>query len=593
MAFLLLSFIAGILTVLAPCVLPILPVILGGSAADSTNKRRPLVIIGSLAVSVFAFTLLLKVSTALIAIPQSVWSYISAVILLAFGLTLVFPEGWAKLLLKIPGHGKPDAWLSKGYSHKGALLGDILIGAALGPIFTTCSPTFFVILATVLPQSIPAGLANLAAYVIGLALILLFIARLGQKLISRLEWAANPYGWFKKTLGLIFIILAIMIATGIEKKIETVILEKGFLDVTKIEQYIQQIFDGWKSSSDVLISKLSVSEVSPGTPARFVEIEDPDGFVNSEPFKISDLVGKKVILLDFMTYSCINCQRTFPYLNDWYDKYRDQGLEIVAIHTPEFAFEKDIDNVKKAAEDFGLQFPLVLDNEYATWNAYNNRYWPHKYLIDIEGNIVYDHIGEGAYDETEERIIDLLKERNHYIGEDNTVSIESIGELSVEKMPIEVNQSSSPETYFGALRNKAFGNGRSGLVGSGSFVTPTELVPNKFYLEGWWNIDKEYAESTISVNGSYDTHSKISFIFNAAKVYIVAESADGSPIRGDILIDGKPISEQFSGSDVVDGSVMFSESRLYNLFSQPTAEQHRIEIIFQKSGGRIFAFTFG
>jgi len=141
------------------------------------------------------------------------------------------------------------------------------------------------------------------------------------------------------------------------------------------------------------------------------EISSPDAFINSDPFEISDLIGKKVILVDFWTYSCINCQRTLPYLNAWYDKYKDKGLEIVGIHTPEFDFEKEYTNVVEAVKKFDIKYPVVMDNDFSTWHSYNNRYWPRKYLIDIDGYIIYDHIGEGGYDETEQKIQEALKER--------------------------------------------------------------------------------------------------------------------------------------------------------------------------------------
>lgn len=150
----------------------------------------------------------------------------------------------------------------------------------------------------------------------------------------------------------------------------------------------------------------------------FVEIVNPSGFINTndQPVKITDYVGKQVILVNVMTYSCINCQRTFPHVNSWYEKYKDDGLVVIGIHTPEFAYEKDKDNVETAFAKFGIKYPTVLDNDYATWRALGNKYWPRKYLIDIHGNIVYDHIGEGAYKETEEKIQELLKERAAVLG---------------------------------------------------------------------------------------------------------------------------------------------------------------------------------
>ena len=160
----------------------------------------------------------------------------------------------------------------------------------------------------------------------------------------------------------------------------------------------------------------TLETVEQPTQERYVEMKNPSGFLNAEPFAFADLVGEKVILVNFLTYSCINCQRTFPYLNEWYTKYGEEGLAVIGIHTPEFAFEKDIENVRMALATYGIEFPVVLDNDYATWRAYGNNYWPRKYLIDIEGNIVYDHIGEGAYEETEEKIREALREREKKIG---------------------------------------------------------------------------------------------------------------------------------------------------------------------------------
>jgi cytochrome c biogenesis protein CcdA/thiol-disulfide isomerase/thioredoxin len=581
MTLFIISLIAGILTVLAPCILPLLPVILGGAVAESGNRRRPFIIIGSLSVSVFIFTLLLKGSTALINISPSIWSYFSALIFLAFGLTLIFPESWARLVLKIPGHNKPDRWIMRGYNDGGSFWTDVIVGAALGPVFTTCSPTFFVILATVLPQSFGMGIVDLAAYIIGLALSLLLISFIGQKLVNKLEWASDPKGWFKKTLGILFIILAVAIAFGWDKKVEADILQSGFFDVTHVEQSIHEYLDGTR---DTDAEGISPTPASQWITKMYTEISHPSGFVNSAPFKLADFIGKKVILVDFIDYSCINCERTFPYLNDWYAKYKDQGLEVVAIHTPEFSFEKDINNVTAAANRFNLKFPIVLDNDYATWNAYGNQYWPHKYLIDIHGHVIYDHIGEGAYDETENMIVHALNERMKYLGEQGNVTA---GTSTVKSYTVDAQ---SPETYFGAMRNSSFGNGVPGFIHGGTYSVPDNLSPNQFYLGGSWNIQQEYIEST-------GKNSQISFIFDASKAYIVASPdssvATNGQIVAHVLIDGKEITPSESGSDVYDGKVIIDQSRLYNLFSSDVAGQHRIDIIFENSGARAFTFTFG
>lgn len=503
MAFLIVSFIAGALTVLAPCILPLLPVVIGASASGR-SKLTPFIVVGSLSFSILVFTYLLKASTAFITIPPFVWTYLSGGILLFFGLTLLVPELWEK----IPGIAKLSAVSNKavgtGYQKK-SVWGDALIGAALGPVFSTCSPTYFVILASVLPASFFLGTLYLLAYIAGLALVLLLIAFLGQSFADRLSGFADSKGWLKRSIGVLFIVLGLLIATGIEKKIETAILESGYFDVTKLEQQLLQLVP-----DDSQTHETNPMNKEAGTP--FVEIVGPTGFVNTEPITLGELVGEKVILLDFMTYSCINCQRTFPYLKEWYEKYKDEGLIIVGIHTPEFAFEKDIKNVEKAMEEFGLSFPVVLDNDYATWRAYGNRYWPRKYLIDIHGNIVYDHIGEGAYDTTENKIRELLAERAMVLGE----AVGPDTQLPVGKTNGTPKGVGSPETYFGSLRNTLLGNGTAGRAGVQTFTLPTLRIPNTLYLSGTWNITEEYAESTEGAG--------IVFQYRAKEVYMVARA---------------------------------------------------------------------
>ena len=225
------------------------------------------------------------------------------------------------------------------------------------------------------------------------------------------------------------------------------------------------------------------------------EITTPDGFINTEekPIAIKDLIGKKVILIDFWTYSCINCQRTTPYLNAWYEKYKDKGFVIIGVHTPEFEFEKDYSNVLTATKKFGIQFPVVLDNDFSTWVAYKNQYWPRKYLIDIDGYVVYDHIGEGAYEETEQKIQEALQERMSVLGEVGAIDREIAKEI-----PVEASQT-SPETYFGSGRNQFFANGKPGVGGhQNNLQFPSRLNINSLYLSGNWNIEKEFAQNTAS-----------------------------------------------------------------------------------------------
>ena len=315
------------------------------------------------------------------------------------------------------------------------------------------------------------------------------------------------------------------------------------------------------------------------------EITTPDGFINTDekPITVNDLVGKKVVLIDFWTYSCINCQRTTPYLNAWYEKYKDKGFVIIGVHTPEFEFEKDYNNVKVAVEKFGIKFPVVLDNDFSTWTAYKNQYWPRKYLIDIDGYIVYDHIGEGGYEETEQKIQDALSERMVVLGKSGAIDQSVTKEIPVQ------GGARSPETYFGASRNQFFGNGKSGVVGDQKgLAVPSQLNLNTLYLSGDWNIAPEFAQSN-SLNAG------ITYKYIGGNVFFISE-ADSETIV-EVLRDGKPLGTE-AGADIIKTAygktvVKVKEARLYKIIQGNQSETHTLEFIIQKSGLKAFTFTFG
>lgn len=303
---------------------------------------------------------------------------------------------------------------------------------------------------------------------------------------------------------------------------------------------------------------------------------------------MQSLVGKKIVIVDFWTYSCINCQRTLPYINAWYSKYRDQGLEIIGVETPEFDFEKDKTNVQAAIEKFGIKYPVVQDNNYGTWNSYGNRYWPHKYIIDIDGYVAYDHIGEGGYDETEKEIQYLLQERAARLG--LSATIESGTVHPAAEVP---TGGTSPETYFGSSRNIYLGNGEKGKTGIQNFNNASNeaenLVPNILYLGGAWDVQPEYAKST--------GWGSIVYSYAAQRVYFVAHAQ--TPITVEILRDNKPLTKDQAGEDVVIGPdgksrVIISTARLYKLIKeQPTDTQHFLQIVTPDAGLEAFTFTFG
>lgn len=570
MFLLFISFLAGILTILAPCTLPLLPVIVGSAVNGNgneqsegrTNFKKASVIALSLGGSVVIFTILLKISTLFINIPQSAWSLVSGIIILIFGFVSLFPEVWERIPLVALLNRRGNKLMSQGFKKKG-ITGDIIIGASLGPVFSTCSPTYFIILATVLPQSLFFGTMCLLAYAIGLSGVLLLVAYLGQKIVSRLGGVSDTRGWFKKGLGILFILIGIAVIAGWDKKLEVSLLESDFFDITKVEQSLLRFND-----------RTSENSSTSGTLAP--ELVQPSGFINTEgkPITIAQFKNEKVVLLDIWTYSCINCQRTIPYLKAWDKKYRDLGLEIIGLHTPEFAFEKVQANVEKAVKGFGIEYPVVLDNDYATWNAYGNNYWPRKYLIGSEGNIVYDHIGEGNYAETERAIQKALIELHKADSDSESVIIPDDIVNPSDATPMEQGKVKSPEIYFGALRNDFLGNGMNGTVGEQTFILPQNIDTNTLYLEGRWNINEEEARSV--------GPSKIVFKYSAKNVYLVASSEFLAGTEVTIIKDGR-----------VEKTIIIKDDTLYTLIEGMGYGQHTLEIIVPGAGLNTFAFTFG
>ena len=508
---------------------------------------------------------------------------------------MVFPSLWEKFSFANTLSLKSNKVLTKGYQ-KNSIFGDIIIGASLGPIFSACSPTYFVILATVLPVSPLLGIVYLFAYVLGLSLALIVIALLGEHIMAKVGKVSDPRGWFKKIFGIIFILVAIAIISGYDKKLQISLLDAGFLDVTKIEQKLLEKND--KKNASININDTSNAKENAEIPDKIKsnkesflsikeknkkyvlapEISTPDDFINTSrlnsgqasPITISEFKGKKVVLLDIWTYSCINCQRTIPYLNKWYKEYEDEGLVIIGLHTPEFSFEKIQKNVEKAVKDFGIKYPVVLDNDFSTWQAYKNQYWPRKYLIDIDGYIVYDHAGEGQYEETEIAIQKTLRERADRL--DMNVELSSNISSPENVVSVESGKVRSPEIYFGSARNEYFANGVKGQTGEQNLLIPSSISPNKLYLNGTWNITSEYAESKNA--GS------IIFNYEAKNVYMAAGSPEGVEI-------------EIYKDDVFVKKITIKDETLYTLIQDTDYGKHVLRIVIPKAGLQAFTFTFG
>ncbi len=311
-------------------------------------------------------------------------------------------------------------------------------------------------------------------------------------------------------------------------------------------------------------------------------------YLNTTPEELEKEIDGKVVLYDIWTYSCINCIRTLPYITAWNEKYAEQGLLVLGVHAPEFEFEKDLENVKMATEKHGIVYPVVLDNDMETWKAFENRYWPRKYIADHEGYIRYDHIGEGGYRETEKVIQQLLKERSEALGIQMASASDGTGSSSlVDIDEFQHSMFKTPELYFGykfAQNRNQLGSHEGFQPGNTvSYSEPESIDLHKFYPVGQW---RNYDDSMELIS---DTGT-IKLLYSAKEVNIVTENA----AELEILLDGQPLSSEHAGADVVDGNMIHvAEPRLYNIINNDASSTHLMEIKVSGAGFQIFTFTFG
>ena len=309
--------------------------------------------------------------------------------------------------------------------------------------------------------------------------------------------------------------------------------------------------------------------------------------INSRPFALKDFIGKKVILLDFWTYSCINCQRTLPYLEAWDERYRNDGLLIIGIHSPEFNFEKEYASVADAVKKAGLRYPVVLDNEHANLELYNTIYWPTEFLIDIDGFIVEKHIGDGDYEETEHKIQELLEERRRVLSGERMLPDRTVSR-PLAAVTVDFSEIGTPEIYLGSQKTRGHFGNAEGLVYAKTidYRLPKNISPHMVYVDGSWYNDAD-ALTLKSKNG------KIVLIYKAKVVNMVMGASQGS-IRLRIKLDGKLLTEKNRGRDIsAENIVSVSSFELYNIISDSRYGQHRLEIEVQDAGLEVYAFTFG
>lgn len=554
------AVLAGILTIAAPCILPMLPILLGANIGYY-NKSRPLFIVIGFIASFTAAALLLSAIISRFNLSANLLRDIAIIGLGIFGLLMVWPKPFELLTIKMSGTINQAGQLGKGSGN----VGGFILGLVLGIIWTPCAgPILGSILTLVATSGSTAkSVLLIISYALGAGIPMLIIAFGSQWVTTKVKSVAQYSVRLQQIFGVLILLFAAAMYFQYDIKIETA-LTQAFPQSTLEMQLVQNgnPIMGLKDSHNDNNNSTSTQPAAPlnveplqnyGKAPEFTGI---DHWLNSDPLTIAGLKGK-VVLVDFWTYSCINCIRTLPFVTKWYDTYKDQGLVVVGIHTPEFEFEKDTGNVADAIKRFNINYPVAQDNEYATWNAFNNEYWPAEYLIDQKGNIVYEHFGEGQYDHTENAIRELLN-MNTAVAPENGQDLSGI---------------QSPEMYFETTRLQYLTPDQHPSTNPQTYSLTQNLGLNNFALNGSWQFTADHATLTKGP-GTIRLH------YHSANVYMVA-SAD-KPITITVVLDGQTANQ-----------ITIQSSQLYQLIKSDTSGDHTIDIQIPDAGFNAFTFTFG
>jgi cytochrome c biogenesis protein CcdA/thiol-disulfide isomerase/thioredoxin len=507
---------------------------------------------------------------------------IAVVVLAAFGLTLIFPSLADRAMRPLVNFG---ARLSSSVgAQDAAILPSFLLGVATGFLWAPCAgPILGLILtgAALNGVNITTSLL-LFAYAAGAATSLALALAVGGRVFAAMKRSLGAGEWIRRGLGVAVLISVVAIALG---------LDTGFLtrvslsSTASLEQgLVDRLYPTLKSANASAQSSNAASgglaKEMPGTSDLLSGAVE---WLNSPPLTIEGLKGK-VVVIDFWTYSCINCLRSIPYVKAWAEKYKDHGLVVIGVHTPEFAFERNINNVRAAVSDLKIEYPVAIDNEYKIWRSFDNRYWPAHYFIDAKGRTRFHHFGEGEYDQSEQMIQQLLKEAGNGDVPQSLVTVNASG---VEAAPSVVDDR-SPETYIGYNRARNFAS-PGGIIENERHVYASEsLQPNQWSLSGDWTVSGENAV----LNGMAGS---IVYRFHARDLHLVlGPDTDGKPIRFRVTIDGNAPGADHGTDTDVDGQGVVDSQRLYQLVRQNDVINDRtFAIEFLDAGVHAYAFTFG
>ena len=591
----LLAYVGGVLTIVSPCILPVLPFVFARAGQPFLRSTLPMLL--GMAATFAAVASLAAVGGAWALHANQYGRVIALVILAFFGLILLFPSLADHVTRPLVSLG---ARLSESAGHDGAdtrpsILASLLLGVATGLLWAPCAgPILGLILTGAALHGANTGTTFLLlAYALGAATSLALALLVGGRLYQLMKRSLGVGQWVRRVVGVAVLAAVAAIGLGVDTGFltqaslaSTDTLEQGLVNTITPSPASSNAGTGNNHASDTDAQAMQAG----ASAAQDLPDEGPmpalDGatqWLNSPPLTAQALKGK-VVLIDFWTYSCINCLRAIPYVEAWAKKYGKDGLVVIGVHAPEFAFERNVDNVKKAIASLGITYPVAIDNNYAIWRAFHNEYWPAHYFIDATGEIRHHHFGEGDYAGSERVIQQLLAQAGKTQIPTGIVSVDGAG----AEAAADVSDMQSPETYLGWMRATNFAD-PAGTVSDHPHdyhVTPTKL--NDWGLTGNWTVHDQYA-SLNAAGGS------IAFRFHARDLHLVlGPSPDGKPVRFKVTLDGKPPGENHGADIAADGSGTVTRQQLYQLIRQHgTITDHTFEIRFLDPGVQAYSFTFG
>lgn len=577
---LVLAYLGGVLTIVSPCILPVLPFVFARTGQPFLRSGLPL--LAGMAVTFALVASLAAVGGGWVVQVNQYGRWLALLCVALFGLTLLLPQLSERLTRPLVAAGSRLS-AAAGADARPRPGASFLIGVATGLLWAPCAgPILGLVLTGAALQGASIGTTLLLlAYAAGAATSLALALLVGGKVFGLMKKSLGAGEWLRRGLGALMLAgvaaIALGLDTGVLSRLSTA--STGGLEQSLVDKLSAKP----EQKGGAMIAAANHSDTLP-IEGTLPPLEGAVQWLNSPPLTAEALKGK-VVLVDFWTYSCINCLRTLPYVKAWAEKYRDQGLVVIGVHAPEFAFERDVSNVTKAMKDLGITYPVAIDNAYKIWRAFDNQYWPAHYFADAKGQIRYHHFGEGDYAESERVIQQLLREAGARNVAGGLIQADAKG---VQQAP-DMNEVQSPETYLGYQRAENFiSTGTLATNQVANYPAAGNLALNRWTLEGQWNVGGQQA--TLDQPGG-----RIVYRFHARDLHLVlGPGADGKPVRFSVTVDGQAPGDAH-GTDVApDGSGTVTEQRLYQLVRQPGAVQdHTFTIEFLDPNVAAYAFSFG